>query len=404
MAIAHIDNAKICSDENFAFLIAFADWLVVLQDSADTCHYTDFDISITVDSEYKVDTLIDEDTRARYATILLRKYSTTDYHIKNDTRDQEFLERAIEAFYQDTGVDLALLISFIEYMQLGIVQDEAATEIYPNVFEIEITKLEQKYNEILEQPVNELSTITSLIDFLTLNPSFLKTANGKQHDLLPIWEREKRENRFSAKPIVMHEGKCVFSPVAMNDVLTSWRSGITEWYLPYEIGLPKLTSVLKQWKKRYEDEMVRDIAQLFREAKFDLVVPEVDLVHRFPNDNYPEELGDYDVIAISKARSEIWIIESKVLQKVGSIYEDQMQQKSFFYQHKSDERFQRRIDYMLNNTGKVLGSFGVEKSEYRVVPYMVTNKLFASRYKHIAFPIITFSELKKLIAKETSTC
>lgn len=398
LAIAHLDGAKICSEEEFAFLIAFADWLVVLQDSADTCHYTDFDLSISVDSEYKVDTLLSEDTRARYDAILLRKYSTTDYHIKDDALDLEFFEMAIDAFNQDTGIDLSLLVSLIEYMQLGIIDDEVATEIYPNVFEIEQTTLAQKFNEILEHPVPELSIITDLIDFLTLNPSLLKTANGKQHDLLPIWEREKRDNRFSVKPIVMHEGKCIFSPVAMNYVLTSWKSGITEWYLPYEIGLPKLTSVLKQWKKRYEDEMVQDIAQLFRNAKYELVVPEADLFRRFPNDNYPEELGDYDVIAISKSKHEIWIIESKVLQKVGSIYEDQMQQKSFFFQHKDDERFQRRINYMQNNTSKVLNSFDIQEAKFTVIPYMVSNKLFSSRYKTIAFPIITFSELKQILA------
>ena len=255
------------------------------------------------------------------------------------------------------------------------------------------------FNATLEQPIEELSIISNLINFLTLNPSLLKTANNRQHDLLPIWEREKRDNRFSAKPIVMFEGKCIFSPVAMNNVLTSWKSGIIEWYLPYEIGLSKLISVLKQWKKRYEDEMVQDIAQLFCDANFDLVIPEIELVHRFPKDNYPEDLGDYDVIAINKSAHEIWIIESKVLQKVGSIYEDQMQQKSFFYQHKDDEKFQRRIDYMLNNSGKVLESLGIEKSEFRVIPYMVTNKLFASRYKQISFPIITFSELKQLLSK-----
>lgn len=399
LAIAHLDNAKTCSDGDFAFLIAFADWLVVLQDSADTCHYTDFDLSISVDSEYKVDTLLNEDLRTRYDAILLRKYRTTDYHIKDDTLDLTFLEKAIEAFRQDTGIDLSLLVSLLEYMQLALIEDELAKEIYPNVFEIEQATLEKKFNATLEQPIAELSIISNLINFLTLNPSLLKTANNRQHDLLPIWEREKRDNRFSVKPIVMFEGKCIFSPVAMNNVLTSWKSGIIEWYLPYEIGLSKLISVLKQWKKRYEDEMVQDIAQLFCDAKFDLVIPEIELVHRFPKDNYPEDLGDYDVIAINKSTHEIWIIESKVLQKVGSIYEDQMQQKSFFYQHKDDEKFQRRIDYMLNNSGKVLESLGIEKSEFRVIPYMVTNKLFASRYKQISFPIITFSELKQLLSK-----
>ena len=97
-------------------------------------------------------------------------------------------------------------------------------------------------------------------------------------------------------------------------------------------------------------------------------------------------------------RKEIWIIESKVLQKVGSIYEDQMQQKSFFYQGKYDEQFQKRIDYMTQNASKVLDSLGIKKDQFTVVPYMVTNKLFASRYKKINFPIISYSELQTLLS------
>ena len=101
--------------------------------------------------------------------------------------------------------------------------------------------------------------------------------------------------------------------------------------------------------------MVQDIAALFRANSEYAVYPEVELFKRFPDDEYPEELGDYDVVAINTSRKEIWLIESKVLQKVGSIYEDQMQQKSFFFHHKDDEKFQRRIDYVKENTSKVLG-------------------------------------------------
>ena len=191
----------------------------------------------------------------------------------------------------------------------------------------------------------------------------------------------------------------IFSPVIMNQLLSLWRSGITEWYLPYEIGLKNLKSVLKQWKKRYEDEMVQDIAALFRANSEYSVHPEVELFKRFPDDEYPEELGDYDVVAINIPRKEMWLIESKVLQKVGSIYEDQMQQKSFFFQHKDDEKFQRRIDYVKKNTSKVLASFGIAGDNYTVIAYMVTNKLFESRYKDLSFPIITFSEMNDLISR-----
>ena len=404
LVVEHSNDTRQCDNDDFSFLLAFADWLVVLQDGADTCYYTDFELSVVVDSEYKVEVLLSEESQAVYDDLLFRKYNTADYRIKNDAIDMDYFKKAIDAFSKDVGLDLSMVVSLAEYMQLGIVEDEIATEVYPNVFEIDKTLLESKFNDVLEQSIPEAGVITALIDFLTLNPCSLKTVNGKQHDILPIWEREKRNNRFNVKPIVMIEEKCIFSPVAMNYLLTSWKSGITEWYLPYEIGLTELVSVLKQWKKRYEDEMVQDIARLFQNADFDVVVPEVELMRRFPNDNYPEDLGDYDVIAISKNKREVWIVESKVLQKVGSIFEDQMQQKNFFYQGKYDEKFQKRINYMQENTSKVLKSFGVIGSGYSVVPYMVTNKLFASRYKKIEFPIVTFSEIKQVIENELKVC
>lgn len=77
---------------------------------------------------------------------------------------------------------------------------------------------------------------------------------------------------------------------------------------------------------------------MFQDANFDLVLKEVDLYHRFPQDVYPLELGDFDVVAVKCKAKEIWLIESKVLKKVDSVYEDLSQQKNFF-QHKLDETF-----------------------------------------------------------------
>lgn len=400
LAVEHPPGAKECTKEDFIFLLAFADWLVVLQDSADICHFSESDVTIAVDYEYKIDTLIEEEIQEMFNDLLLRKYVTDDYEIKGDVADTKFVQESIDVFYQDTGVDLMLLLSFLEYMALDTAYNGVAAEIYPNVFVAERTELEHTFKETLENQTIDPVSISALVDFLTLNSSGLKTVDGKKHDILPIWEREKRDNRFNVKPIINHDGKCVFSPVTMYFAGGLWKNGILEWYPPYEIGLPKLTAVLKAWKKRYEDEMVQDIKELFCSAMFDEAIPEVDLSQRFPKEGYPDDLGDYDIMAIHRKNRELWIIESKVLHKVGSVFEDQMLQKSFFFQHKYDEKFQRRIDYIMKNISKVLASFGITEDGYKVVSYMVTNKLFASRYKKIKFPIITYSEMKSILEKE----
>lgn len=74
-----------------------------------------------------------------------------------------------------------------------------------------------------------------------------------------------------------------------------------------------------------------------------------------------------------------------------------MLQKSVFIQHKYDERFQRRIDYIMNNIDRIIKVFGLSGTNYRVIPYMVTNKMFYSRYKPLSFEIISFSELQSIL-------
>jgi len=396
LAIQHLDYISDCKKDEFENLIAFADWLVVLQDNADTCYFTDFDLSINIDSEYKVNTVLPEFSELQYEQMLLRKYKQEDYMIKNNETDKEYLIQCANAFLEDTGVEIGTLISLLEYLQLEAVEKPFVEEVYPNVFEAPKDNLINDFIELFIEPKEgDLEKAEKALNFITLDCDKLKFLNGTIHDILPVWDREKRDNRFDVKPIIMQEGKCIFSPVVMKQLSTSWKSGFLEWYLPFEIGLGNVKTELAKWKKRYEDLMVQDIAGAFIEMGFYPVFPEVELTSRYPQGNFPDNLGDYDVIAVNQAKKEIWLIESKVLQKVGSIYEDQMQQKSFFYQHKDDEKFQRRIDYIRNNLSKVTFVLGLEGMDYAVIPYMVTNKLFASRYKKLDFPIVSYHELMR---------
>jgi hypothetical protein len=396
LAIEHRDNISDCKKDEFKNLLAFADWLVVLQDNADTCYFTDFDLSIGIDSEYRVDTILTEFSKLQYEQMILRKYEQEDYKIKHDETDKEFLIQCSNAFLADTGIDLGTLISLLEYLQLEVVEKPFVEEIYPNVFEAQKDNLINDFlNIFIESKADDREKAENALDFITLNGDKLKFLNGTIHDILPVWDREKRDNRFDVKPIIMQDGNCIFSPVVLKQLATSWKSGFLEWHLPFEIGLDNVKTELAKWKKRYEDEMVQDIASAFIETGFYPIFSEMELASRYPQSDFPDYLGDYDVIAVNQSKKEIWLIESKVLQKVGSIYEDQMQQKSFSYQHKDDEKFQRRIDYIRHNLNKITSVFELEAVDYTVIAYMVTNKLFLSRYKKLNFTIISYHELMR---------
>lgn len=398
--VKHKEDAIICSEEDFNFLLAYSDWLVVLQEDSDLCHHEDDTYNIVVDNEYKVDTVMNIDANVNMGEILSRKYNSTDYHINDTEVDTEFIKKVAQAFKEDTDIDLGIFLALMEYMELAVVAEGIATEIYPNVFEVKSDVLKSTFVAAIEDGSSIENDVVKAIEFLKLQPEKLKVLGDEMHNILPAWERENRDNRIEIKPIIEHNGSLIFSPVNMNYVKTRWENGITDWYLPFEIGLLKVKEELVLWKKYYEDKMVCDIAQMFRDKGFDIVEHELDFFKRYPKERYPQDLGDYDVFAFNKQNQELWYIESKVLQKVGSVYEMQMQQKSFFRQHKEDEKFQRRIDYLYRNTSKMLKSIGIECENIKIIPYMVTNKIFYSRYKNVKFSIISFSELADMLKKE----
>ena len=144
--------------------------------------------------------------------------------------------------------------------------------------------------------------------------------------------------------------------------------------------------------------MVYDIKDIFIDNNISFVKINVELHRVDRNEHYPIDIGDYDVIAIDDVKKNIWIIESKYLNRVGNFYEMFDQQRNFFKENKYIEKFQRRIDFINNNYKRVLKSFGfVDVSGYNVLSYMVFNKVMISRYRKIDIPLISISELSGII-------
>jgi len=309
----------------------------VLQSNSDWCHYELSDSSIEVTHDFLVNVEQNEVDEALSTEFIERKYNNIDYAINYDDIDTEYIEKAAKAFSEDTGIEFQVLISFLWYMK------HEFSFLESNFNEIENNVIVMKRESVIEDFIScctesiQKDDVIKTLDFLCIAPEKIKTLKGKQEVLLPTWERENRDNRFDVKPLLRVNDSIVFSPFTLKTLHSRWTSGIMEFYPPYEIGLVKLKAVLTDWKKRYEKQMVVDIAELFENLEYDYISSEVKLHSRDKTGNHPQELGDYDVIAVSKHQRAIYIIESKVLQKVGSIKEHNGQQKNFFYNDKNDE-------------------------------------------------------------------
>lgn len=289
------------------------------------------------------------------------------------------------------------MLAFLQYLQLEFMAEIEYKEIAPNVFSVNKNLIIQDFHDCLINKI-ERTEIKKIIDFLTIDYKKLKLWKGNIQEFLPINEREKRDNRFEVKPLVVIDNNVIFSPIVAKELYNRWTNGLLDFYPPYEIGLNGLLGVLYDWKKVYEDKMVYDIANIFKEKGFIKVWCNAELYSLDKDGNHPIELGDYDVIAVDDNSYVIWIIESKVLRKVGSIFEDRMQQHSFFYGDREDEKFQKRIDYFKKNYKRFLKSQNITTiKNYEIRPYMVTNKLFDSRFKKLDFPIVMFYEFENII-------
>jgi len=389
---------KKCSDDEMEFLMAFSNWLVLLQDSADLCYNSKKESHIEIDFEFIVDVIAEDELELQAEELNKRIYSNQDYSIKGDKEDQVFIEASINAYKEDTDMDFTNMLALIEYLQLSFM-DMEYLEVAPNVIEMQEEKIIQGFQDCLQVPI-EKKEIIKIIENLTIDAIKLKLWRGKIREFLPINERELRDNRFDVKPLIKNGNNIIFSPVVLKELHSRWNYGLTDLYLPYEIGIDNVMRVLKSWKKRYEDLMVYDIVDIFTKYGFKNIWPNAKLHSLDKNHKHPQKLGDYDLLIVDEDNSEIWLIESKVLSKVGSIHEMYMQQANFFLNHRYDEKFQRRIDYMEEHYKEILEGLKLDYSkEYNIKAYMVTNKILFSRYKKISYPIISFYELKNLLNK-----
>lgn len=193
--------------------------------------------------------------------------------------------------------------------------------------------------------------------------------------------------------------EAIDSPIIMEEVRKRWIEGFLQFYPPFEIGLERTCTALYAWKNNYEHLFSSEVEVLLKESGCEYAKHDVDLRREDRRGNHPtiDVLGDYDVIGLNTTQKRIFIIECKVLQPIGSVFEHSNQQKRFFTKEKFDEKFQKRIDYFSKVAMSFFANHGYDTEGFTINPYMVVNKVFSSYYKHVQFPIVTFDELKREI-------
>ena len=192
-------------------LLAFSNWLVVLNDNADICYFTDNEVHINVNFDYVVDTLAENNDGKNTEEFSKRIYNDNTYLIKGDEIDKEYVENTKNSFEQDTGIKLIDLFDVCSYFQRYAIEEQKCIKLSDNVYSIKEENLINDIQNCIEKNSNVLLSkekIEKAIEFLIIDISKLKMIENKTDYYLPIGERRKRENRFDIKPL-LNENKVI---------------------------------------------------------------------------------------------------------------------------------------------------------------------------------------------------
>lgn len=108
----------ILTDKKYQYLLAYANWLVVLGDNADMCYFTEDEVYVEVSSEYIIDVESKREFSHQLGVELTRRmYDNPGLFERDYLADEQYFEKVKQAFETYTGVPLEVFLSLMCYLE-----------------------------------------------------------------------------------------------------------------------------------------------------------------------------------------------------------------------------------------------------------------------------------------------
>lgn len=384
------DDVLIPSDDIVDELIAYGKYILDFQLLSDAYSYGARNwFLLKIEDNYVVNISETEDYIQLANEIKEKKYKYGEYTHKDNEVDREMIEMIKTSFNLDTKLNFDAFIYFLSMFSSNQhILELKALNLLTIEGNVVIGNIEDFARYFEEHSEYHTEIFYSILKFIVIDDQKI-TIEG----VIPIWEKKKRVNKFLAKPIIVTKNRIIFSPIILDRLQKEWIEGILNFTLPYNTGMQNTINTINNWKKFYEQQIVKDIKDLFKDSRYTVYVDQ-ELYKFDTKGNHPRDLGDYDLIIIDNYKKEIWLLEVKYMRLSQTMKDIMGDQKEYFLGKKAKGiKFKRRVEYFEENLDIICRNIGLEKT-YSLKSYFVTNKLVKSNFVEYPFEIISFNEFK----------
>lgn len=374
-------------------LLALTDRLHDVYTASDIIHYDLLPAHISIDRDYLVSIAYDVDMSK-----MEKEYGEEQSRLnlgeignKDDTADstipiEKYLDDLDVVFKEDLGFGLKNFINVQQVLSLWADYSEKEDAKYYSATTGEISDLCSKIIDGYDASETE-----AILDFLTLKPENLLVIKGDFDDQgnqkiaedLPVWEYNKRLDRYSIKPIVKIGDKYYWGPHSIERTGKIWSGIPTKHRLPADFDTPNVNKVLNKGHEDLRSNLVQKIKEIV--LRYTKHVDEGVYPHNITKGI--DDIGDVDVLAYLEEKNVLLNIESKIISPPYCHKDSGRMQRNVFIQREKEngsieksyvKRVEERAEFLRTHSKKVLDKIGVKtsKKDPQVISLFVTKMGF----------------------------
>lgn len=282
-------------------VLGMIDWLLVLYGASDVLHNEIEVGGLDVDDQYVPEVFFSNAREAQQAefsremaALKLGAGVNTVDKLEEPFEDEKFIESLDTAFLINLGVTHRDLLKVFSTLQNWVsIGAGAALAFSYEALPSDIARAAVGSHADLAE-----SAALKAIDFLVLKGDGIRRLVGitAEADDVPVWEHNKRVNRFTIKPLLaLATGKILWGASSVNRARRIWMGAISSGYLPADFPWKNVRAVVDKAKQKLEKGLEKTAhAVCARTTPY--AEKNLDFMDRFPKQGFAD-VGDFDLLA-----------------------------------------------------------------------------------------------------------